>query len=150
METHIRWLIKRDMLEAIEVDEDCFSNPWTDAEWTYMQSQKHIVTLVAECDDAVVGFVTYGLHRKRLEIIKIAVHSDYRRNFIGDTLIAKLRGKLNDVRTKIEAVVDERNLPAQLFFKAMGFIATEVIRGKASDSYGFELSTKKRELTKRQ
>jgi [ribosomal protein S18]-alanine N-acetyltransferase len=83
-----------------------------------------------ELDDPLVGFVAFRNRPRSLEVLDIAVHPDHRRRGVGRQMVAKLVGKLSPRRrTRIALRVRDGNLPAQLFFRAMGFRAVATLRG---------------------
>jgi ribosomal-protein-alanine N-acetyltransferase len=91
--------------------------------------------MVAEHNERVVGFMIYELHRNRLHVLNFAVHPDYRRRGIGAQMMNKLVAKLSPQRrTRIQLEVRETNLPAQLFFKNLGFRAISLLRDFYEDS----------------
>jgi ribosomal-protein-alanine N-acetyltransferase len=85
--------------------------------------------MVAELGEQVVGFMIYELHKNKLHVLDFATHPDFRRQGVGQQMIAKLLGKLSSHRrTKIVLHVRETNLNGQLFYRQMGFKAVEVAR----------------------
>jgi ribosomal-protein-alanine N-acetyltransferase len=91
--------------------------------------------MVAECDEQIVGFMIYELHKTRLHILNFAVHAGFRRRGIGRQMSAKLISKLSHQRrTRILLEVRETNLNAQLFFRSAGFRAVTVLRDFYEDT----------------
>jgi ribosomal-protein-alanine N-acetyltransferase len=91
--------------------------------------------MVAELADSVVAFMIYELHRSRLHMLNFAVMRSHRRLGIGTQMMEKLAGKLTpDRRGRIALEVRETNLPAQLFFRSLGFRATTVLKDFYQDS----------------
>jgi ribosomal-protein-alanine N-acetyltransferase len=125
---HIRWMIRRDMTEVLAIEEKSFAEPWCEDEFLRVLRQRNCIGMVAEHGDIVVGFMLYELHRSKLQVLNFAVRPDFRREGVGRQMIAKLASKLTDHRrTKICLQVRESNLDAQLFYRAQGFRATEVL-----------------------
>jgi ribosomal-protein-alanine N-acetyltransferase len=91
--------------------------------------------MVAEHGERVVGFMIYELHKTRLHILNFAVAKNMRMRGVGKQMADKLASKLSSQRrTRITLEVRETNLPAQLFFKKVGFKATNVLRSYYEDS----------------
>ena len=91
--------------------------------------------MVAEHEEAVVGFMIYELHKTRLHVINFSVHPGYRRRGVGAQMLNKLIGKLSaQRRSKIVLEVRETNLDAQLFFRDNGFRAVSVLRDFYDDT----------------
>jgi ribosomal-protein-alanine N-acetyltransferase len=132
---HIRWMIRRDMAEVLQIEKQSFEFPWLEEDFIRCLRQRNCIGMVAEVSEQVVGFMIYELHRSRLHILNFAVHENFRRRGVGTQMAQKLMGKLTmDRRNRILLEVRERNLPAQLFFRSTGFRAISVLRDFYEDS----------------
>jgi ribosomal-protein-alanine N-acetyltransferase len=132
---HIRWMIRRDMPEVLQTEQESFEYSWTEEDFLRCLRQRNCIGMVAEHGDKVVGFMIYELHKAKLHILNFAVHPGYRRTGVGAQMVHKLISKLsNHRRTRITLAVRERNLIAQLFFRAQGFRAVRVLRAYYEDS----------------
>ncbi len=135
VQVHIRWMIRRDMPEVLQIEEQCFEFPWSEEDFIRCLRQRNCIGMVAEYDERVVGFMIYELHKSRLHILNFAVSPDCRRHAIGDQMIAKLISKLSSQRrNRIMLEVRETNLDAQLFFRTSGFRAISVLRDFYDDT----------------
>jgi [ribosomal protein S18]-alanine N-acetyltransferase len=129
LKVHIRWMIRRDMPEVLAIEQKSFEFPWCENDFLRCLRQRNCIGMVAECDDQVVGFMIYELHKARLHVLNLAVGSRYRRLAVGAQMIEKLIGKLSSQRrNRILLEVRETNLAAQLFFRSSGFRAVSVLR----------------------
>jgi ribosomal-protein-alanine N-acetyltransferase len=132
---HIRWMIRRDMPEVLQTEQQSFEFAWTEEDFLRCLRQRNCIGMVAEHGEKVVGFMIYELHKAKLHILNFAVHPSWRRAGVGSQMIAKLISKLSSHRrTRITLEVRETNLPAQLFFRQMEFKAIRVLRGYYEDS----------------
>jgi ribosomal-protein-alanine N-acetyltransferase len=132
---HIRWMIRRDMPEVIQTEQESFEFAWTEEDFLRCLRQRNCIGMVAEQGERVVGFMIYELHKSKLHILNFAVNPVGRRNGVGQQMVSKLVSKLSSHRrTRITLEVRETNLPAQLFFKAQGFKAVKVQRSFYEDS----------------
>jgi ribosomal-protein-alanine N-acetyltransferase len=132
---HIRWMIRRDMPEVLQTEQESFEYAWAEEDFLRCLRQRNCIGMVAEQGERVVGFMIYELHKNRLHILNFAVHPHFRRFGIGSQMVSKLIGKLSSHRrTRITLEVRETNLSAQLFFRAQGFKATRVLRTFYEDS----------------
>jgi ribosomal-protein-alanine N-acetyltransferase len=132
---HVRWMIRRDMHEVIAIEREAFEFPWSEEDFTRCLRQRNCIGMVAELADSVVAFMIYELHRSRLHMLNFAVMRSHRRLGIGTQMMEKLAGKLTaDRRGRIALEVRETNLPAQLFFRSLGFRATTVLKDFYQDS----------------
>jgi [ribosomal protein S18]-alanine N-acetyltransferase len=126
---HVRWMIRRDMPEVLAIEQECFEFPWYEDDFLRCLRQRNCIGMVAEASERVVGFMVYELHKHRLHILNFAVHPQFRRRGVGSQMAKKLIGKLShDRRSRIMLEIRETNLPAQLFFRALGFRAVSVLR----------------------
>ena len=134
---HIRWMIRRDMPEVLQIENSCFEFPWSEQDFVSCLRQRNCIGMVAEArvkrngevTDAVLGFMVYELHKEQLHVLNFAVDPRAQRRSIGSTMAAKLASKLSHQRrSRIAVEVRERNLPAQLFFREMGFRAVAVLK----------------------
>ena len=135
LQIHIRWMIRRDMPEVLEVERKSFEFPWFEEDFIRCLRQRNCIGMVAEHGERVVGFMIYELHKTRLHILNFAVAETVRRRGVGTQMANKLISKLSGQRrTRISLEVRETNLTAQMFFKALDFRATSVLRSYYDDS----------------
>lgn len=129
-EPHLRWMIRRDMPEVLAMETAAFGqDAWVEEEFYEILRKRNCIGMVAERGETLVGFMVYELHKCKLELLNFAVHPDRRRERVGHAMVSKLISKLSSHRrTRLDACVAERNVPAQSFFRAMGFKATGVLR----------------------
>jgi ribosomal-protein-alanine N-acetyltransferase len=128
-------MIRRDMAEVLEVEQEAFEFPWSDEDFTRCMRQRNCIGMVAEMADSVVAFMIYELHRSRLHVLNFAVRRSHRRLGIGTQMMEKLTGKLTpERRSRIVLEVRERNLPAQLFFRSLGYRAISVLKDFYQDT----------------
>ena len=132
---HVRWMIRRDMREVLDVEREAFEFPWSDEDFTRCLRQRNCIGMVAESGDSVVAFMIYELHRSRLHVLNFAVARSHRRLGIGTRMMEKLAGKLSpERRSRIVLEVRETNLPAQLFFRSLSFRAISVLKDFYQDT----------------
>lgn len=131
----LRWMIRRDMAEVLDIEQEAFEFPWSDEDFTRCLRQRNCIGMVAEAGDSVVAFMIYELHRTRLHILNFAVRRSHRRLGIGAQMMEKLFSKLSaERRDRILLEVRERNLPAQLFFRSLGYRAISVLKDFYEDT----------------
>lgn len=135
LRVHIRWMIRRDMPEVLDVERESFEFSWFEEDFIRCLRQRNCIGMVAEHGERVVGFMIYELHKTRLHILNFAVAESVRRRGVGQQMANKLISKLSSQRrTRISLEVRETNLQAQMFFKELGFRATSVLRSFYEDS----------------
>ncbi|MGO8690359.1 MAG: ribosomal protein S18-alanine N-acetyltransferase [Thermoguttaceae bacterium] len=132
---HIRWMIRRDMPDVLEIERQDFEFPWIDEDFIRCLRQRNCIGMVAEHEDHVVGFMIYELLKSRIHVLNFAVAADYQRRGVGSQLIAKLIAKLSaQQRNRVVLEIRETNLAAQLFFRENGFRAVSILRGYYDDT----------------
>lgn len=135
MRVHIRWCIRRDLREVLQIEEDSYACPWSEEDFLRCLRQRNCIGMVAELGEKVVGFMIYELHKSKLHILNFAVHPEHRRRHIGMQMVQKLVSKLSSHRRNcVTLEVRESNLAAQLFFRDQGFRALRVARAFYNDT----------------
>ena len=132
---HIRWMIRRDMPEVLNIEQSSFEFPWSEEDFIRCLRQRNCIGMVAEYDERVVGFMIYELHKDQLHVLNFSVRPDVRRRGVGMQMVNKLVGKLSQQRrNRIVLEIRETNLAAQMFFKNLGFRAVSVLRDYYDDT----------------
>lgn len=131
----IRWMIRRDMPEVMDIENRSFEYPWTEGEFLRCLLQRNCIGVIAERQEQIVGFMIYELRKHKLHVLKFAVAPWARRQGIGSQMINYLIHKLSQQRrNEIFLEVRETNLAAQLFFRHQHMLATNVLRGYYEDT----------------
>ena len=126
---HIRWMIRRDMPEVLDIESQNFEVPWVYEDFVRCLLHRNCLAMVAEHEDRVVGFMIYILYPDRIWLLNFAVAPECQRHGVGSQMVAKLTAKLSTQRRgRIVLEVRETNLAAQLFFRENGFRAVSVLR----------------------
>lgn len=135
LKVQIRWLIRRDMPEVLDIEHQSFEFAWCEEDFLCCLRQRNCIGMVAEYNHRIVGFMIYELHKAKLHVLNFAVDPEFRRQAVGMQMIEKLVDKLSQQRRQeIVLEVRESNLAAQLFFKKMGFKAVLVLRSHYDDT----------------
>jgi len=138
---HLRWMIRRDMPEVLQIEQASETAPWTEETFLHTLRGRNCISFVTEMNGKVVAFMVYELSEHHLEILRgIAVHPSQRRQGIGAVMIAKLASKLSaHRRTRIITTVHETDLPRQMFYRSQGFKAVRLLRGYFGEADGYVL-----------
>lgn len=84
----------------------------------------------------IVGYFIVRFLQDRYIILRMVLAEEYKRRKIGTRVIEQLINKLRlTSRRYIEVLVDERNLPAQLFLKANKFKWLKTLKDTGHDVY---------------
>jgi ribosomal-protein-alanine N-acetyltransferase len=132
---HIRWMIRRDMAEVLQIERESFEYPWIDEDFIRCLRQRNCIGMIAEHEGRVVGFMIYELHRTRIHVLNFAVSRICQRLGVGSQMVAKLIAKLSaQRRSRIVLEVRETNVDAQLFFRENGFRAVSILHSFYDDT----------------
>jgi ribosomal-protein-alanine N-acetyltransferase len=132
---YVRWMIRRDMPQVLAIEQQAFEFPWYEDDFLRCLRQRNCIGMVAEASERLLGFMVYELQKSRLHLLNFAVSTEARRRGVGTQMAKKLMSKLShDRRSRILLEIRETNLPAQLFFRSLGFRAISVLRGFYEDT----------------
>lgn len=145
IDAHIRWMLRRDLEEVLAIETACFEFPWTVEQFVNTLHHRDCIGYVAEHEERIVGYMLYEMNSVSVRILNLAVHPCLQGHTVGKQMIEKLTDKLSrKKRHKLTCEVRESNLDAQLFLRACGLQAVEVLNGfyieTTEDAYRFEYS----------
>lgn len=135
LDVHIRWMIRRDMQDVLDIETASFEPPWDEQDFIRCLRQRNCIGMVAESnDERIAGFMLYELHKSRLRVLNAAVNPADRFKGVGVALCEKLKSKLsNQRRNKIEIDIPETNLDALMFLKSQGFVSSKSKKTASKD-----------------
>lgn len=132
---HIRWMIRRDMPEVLEIEKASFEFPWSEEDFIRCLRQRNCIGMVVEHQARVVGFMLYELHKNKLHVLNFVVRPDVRRRGVGTQMVEKLKSRLSQHRrNRVCLEIRETSLAAQVFFKNADFLAVSVLRDYYDDT----------------
>jgi ribosomal-protein-alanine N-acetyltransferase len=118
----------------VAIEQASFESPWRQrdfVEWLTRGDADGV--LLQWCGD-VVGYAMYEWQRTYIRLGSMAILQEYRRRGAGRCLVNHLIRLLLPPRLRrITLEVSERNLDGQLFFRALGFKAVNVLRQWCDD-----------------
>ena len=141
---HTRWMLHSDKPEVVAMELDCFGvYAWDEDDFTKSLRQPNTIGMVAEVGGDIAGYMLYELRKNRLRVLNFAVSPGFRRIGVATCMVDKLKSKLAaNGRHRLMIEVSEENLGGQLFFKAKGFTATNILKGfydnSDQDAYLFQ------------
>lgn len=123
--TYIRWQIRRDMPFVLSIEEKSFADPWDEDSVCSLLRRSNYIGMVAEREDATIGYMIYELKKRSLVLHRIAVDPAFRNEGVGSAMVQKLINKLSvDRRRVISITIPDTLLQAHMFFSKLGFIAS--------------------------
>lgn len=145
---HIRWYIRRDLDDYINIEKECFKYPWLVNDFLRVFDNRKVSAFTAEYREKVIGYLVFEIRKKYLSIINLAIHPDFQRQGVATELIKNLKTRLSEGRTKMKAEVADYNLDAHLFFKSQEFKAIKIVPQffDGTDAYKFVYNCKSLQL----
>lgn len=134
---HVRWMIRRDLCDVVDIENEAFEFPWSEDEFIRCLRQRNCIGMLAEdtTTKRILGFMVYELGKTKLHVLDFAIRKECRRQGVGRALLEKLKAKLwPGRRTRIMLEVRETNLDGQLFWQSQGFKAVSVLRDFYDDT----------------
>lgn len=126
----VRWMIRRDMPEVLEIEADSGPHPWDEERFLVHLRNRNTIGHVADAANRIVGYVIYELARHWIVGHRLVVASAWRHQRIGSGIANMLLAKLNHThRAGVRFDVPESNLDGLNFLKRNGFRAEEILRG---------------------
>lgn len=133
----VRWMIRRDMPKVLQIEAtEAGDTAWTEDDFLQVLKKSNCIGMVAEDDDeAVIGFVIYELHSRKVVVINIAAESE---DAFG-VMIAKLKTKVDGTRrTRLYIDSHDSKLHQHLLLKEAGLRAVSVCGDEHVFVYRFE------------
>lgn len=118
---------------VMEIEREAFVKPWTKKEMTRaIRASGWLAQAALSGDGDVMGFVIYEFRPEHIFIHDLAVGVPYRRQGVATRLIEAVRRRLAS-RVEIRVLINEKNLGAQLCYKASGYRWVNSLPGCSSD-----------------
>jgi len=122
MSGHVRWMVRRDMPEVLEID----GGVWTDEDFIRCLRQQNCIGRVVEVDDGMlVGFMVYELFKTRYELRRFD-GTAVAWKALADDLYMKLK---TNRRNNVLWWVPEGDLELQVFLRGEGWLAVDTKKG---------------------
>lgn len=119
----IRRARKEDYPAFAAIEAACPGFPaWGESGFAGEEQNRNSVTLAAELDGAVAGFINFWVLRPQVQLNTLAVRPDLRRRGAAALLVGKLTEYARkSLCTAIDLEVNEHNAPAIAFYTKLGF-----------------------------
>jgi len=128
LRVHIRWMIRRDMPEVLQTEQQSFGFAWTEEDFLRCLRQRNCIGMVAEHDHRIIGFMIYELHKSKLRVLNFATIPDMRRQGVGAQMIRHAEAWLCALGVrKVQLLIRESNIGAAGFYDRQGYERSSVI-----------------------
>lgn len=145
VENYVRFMIRSDLPRVLEIERQCFDDPWGREHFLEVLSCRNSICRVVEREEQVVGFMVYDIHRTYYHLLNMAVAPSARGRGAANEMIETLKVMLGATRDRIICQVVDRNLATHLWLQRHDFVATHVLRNYYTpnlDAYVFEYTAK--------
>lgn len=104
----IRGMEISDLTEVLEIERNCFSNPWSMSSFLEVIISDYFYSIV-KSETKITGYGVACLENSKIHILNLAVRKEKRRNKIGTEILSKIlkygfhnevNGAILEVRTK--------------------------------------------------
>jgi [ribosomal protein S18]-alanine N-acetyltransferase len=127
-------MVPADLDEVMAIERTSFRYPWSS---NFFLEELQVVcarSIVAQVNDKIVGYVLFWLLPEEIDIHNIAVHTDFRRQRVGQTLLHQVVEQArsrNSARVTLEVRVS--NIAAQKLYDSVGFVSQGLRKGYYSN-----------------
>ena len=105
-----------------ELEKICFSDPWSENSVASELKNKLALWLVAEDEGRVAGYIGSQTCGDESDVMNVAVHPDFRRCGIAETLVNALVDELKAIESRcLTLEVRVSNVPAISLYEKLGF-----------------------------
>lgn len=119
----IRKMTLQDVEQIAGMEKLCFTDPWSAASIASETDNPLSLWLVACVGDTVVGYIGSQSVMGWADMMNVAVHPDFRRQGIGETLVTALEKELRlSGNTCLSLEVRASNQPAIALYQKLGFV----------------------------
>jgi ribosomal-protein-alanine N-acetyltransferase len=121
----LRRMTRRDLPEVLGIERRAFSNPWPPSTFEgeiQNQGLSFPIVVVDEGTGRIAGYVIYWIIRDEAQINNVAVHPDYRRRRVGETMLREILAALRTESVEfISLEVRAENAAARALYEKLGF-----------------------------
>lgn len=124
---------KRDIPFVLEIENRSFTNPWREFSFigeinNYPISNPYVV--IHKGEQKIVGYIIYWILNEEAQISNIAVHPDFRRSGIAESVLQQVMDQFKERYVKYVILeVRPSNLAARFLYNKLGFKVIGVKKG---------------------
>ena len=108
--------------QIAELEKLCFCDPWSETSIASQLENELAYWLVALDGNTVAGYIGSQTVMGETDMMNVAVHPDYRRKGVGETLVNGLVAILKELGSRcLTLEVRASNVPAQKLYEKLGF-----------------------------
>ena len=118
----IREMTLKDIPQAVEIETQCFSLPWSEKSFQDSITREDTLFLVCEEQDIITGYIGMYISFDEGSITNVAVSQNYRKKGYGEALVFAAKEKAREKQVeRIFLEVRVSNTPAIALYKKLRF-----------------------------
>ncbi|MBQ2901637.1 MAG: ribosomal protein S18-alanine N-acetyltransferase [Agathobacter sp.] len=118
----IRKMTLEDVEAVVQIEQECFSLPWSEKSFVDSISREDTIFLVCEEASVITGYMGLYISFDEASVTNVAVSPDFRKRGYGEQLVATAKEVAKDVGAEsIFLEVRVSNVPAISLYKKLGF-----------------------------
>ena len=118
----IREMTLKDIPQAVEIETQCFSLPWSEKSFQDSIIREDTLFLVCEEQDIITGYIGMYISFDEGSITNVAVSQNYRKKGYGEALVSAAKEKAREKQVeRIFLEVRVSNTPAIALYEKMRF-----------------------------
>jgi ribosomal-protein-alanine N-acetyltransferase len=127
-------MVPADLDEVMAIERTSFRHPWSSKFFLEELQVACARSILAQVNDKIVGYVLFWLLPDAVDIHNIAVHIEFRRKRIGQSLLQRvLEQARNRDSSRVTLEVRVSNIAAQKLYESVGFVSQGLRKGYYSD-----------------
>ena len=125
---------EQDLDQLFEIEETCFSHPWSKDSLRSELGSEHNIFLAAKVEENIIGFCLISVIAGEGTILQVAVHPEYRAKGIGKKLTSAAIEQAKELGTEVIFLeVRVTNTPARRLYQSLGFEKIDLRKGYYRD-----------------
>ena len=129
-----RSMVPADLDEVMAIERTSFRHPWSSNFFLEELQVACARSVLAQLNDKIVGYVLFWLLPETVDIHNIAVHTEFRRQRIGQTLLRQVFEQARSRHSsRVTLEVRVSNIAAQKLYESVGFVSQGLRKGYYSD-----------------
>ena len=118
----IRKMTLEDVEAVVQIEQECFSLPWSEKSFVDSISREDTIFLVCEDTSVITGYMGLYISFDEASVTNVAVSPDFRKRGYGEQLVATAKEVAKDAGVEsIFLEVRVSNVPAISLYKKLGF-----------------------------
>ena len=118
----IRRMTMEDIPQVVQIENACFSQPWSESSFRDSLSREDTIFLVCENADGITGYMGMYISFDEANITNVAVFPECRKQGIGEKIVSQAKQTVQEMAVNtIFLEVRVSNIPAISLYKKMEF-----------------------------